>query len=178
VPQQSPQQAELQRSRVPFDHYGYPVGQEVRPRPVVAACFLNLTRHIEGTAEQRTPICAILLSIMFSIVLSNHTSHTYHTCWCIQVVDAELPKGKAACARVCKQDLFEVLQRKDECKTVPELISEGKAEGDEWLSHRGRRVVPGPEMRRGRKNLFDVVHHTCAEGLQQDPTFTGAACRL
>ena len=61
----------------------------------------------------------------------------------------------------------------DEHKTVLQLISEGKATGDAWLSHAGRRVVPGPELRRGRKNLFDVVHHTCAEGLRQHPTFTG-----
>ena len=30
------------------------------------------------------------------------------------------------------------------------------AGGDEWLERKGRRNVPGPEQRRGRKNLFET----------------------
>ena len=38
-------------------------------------------------------------------------------------------------------------------------------------------IGEGPEVRRGRKNLFDVVQHKCVEGLQQNPHFTGA-CQI
>jgi hypothetical protein len=99
-----------------------------------------------------------------------------------QVVDAEVPKGKAAVEPLClartrRASLFPLLQR--EYAAVTDMAASTVQEGaldDVWLAYRGRRVVPGPELRRGRKGLYDVVHHTCVEGLKKNPRFTGA-CR-
>ena len=58
------------------------------------------------------------------------------------MLDSEIPKGKG----VAKPDstglpnFFEIFQRVDENVTQKELISQGKAVGDHWLSHRGRKV--------------------------------------
>jgi hypothetical protein len=89
-----------------------------------------------------------------------------------------MPKGKAlapcaAAERMAARDFFDIIHRVDENTTLPELERRGKTKGDIWLAYRGRRVVPGPELRRGRKNLYDVVHHTCVEGLKENPNFTG-----
>lgn len=97
----------------------------------------------------------------------------------MQAINAEMPPGKAPVVpkpgeSAARNGLFDIMQRTDENKTFQQLLKEGKAEGDEWLSYKGRRVCPGPEVRRGRKNLYDVVHHTCVEGLEKNPHFTGA----
>lgn len=94
-----------------------------------------------------------------------------------------MPKGKRPVepvffARTCRKDLFGVLQRADADKAPAEAGGTGAAVDDTWLSYKGRRVVPGPELRRGRSNLYDVVHHTCVEGLKKNPHFTGALLLL
>lgn len=87
-----------------------------------------------------------------------------------------MPKGKSTGPRKAKGrvNFFEIIQRMDEMATESVLKAQGKAEGDAWLGYRGRRVPPGPEMRRGRKSLFDVMRHSCAEDLVKNPHFTGA----
>ena len=96
----------------------------------------------------------------------------------MQAVNAELPVGKAAVnpkpGDQWRPDLFDVMQGRDAFKTVAQLVAENKTQGDVWLGYRGRRVPPGPELRRGRRNLFDVIHHTCVEGLRKNPNLTGA----
>lgn len=97
----------------------------------------------------------------------------------MQAADAEMPKGKAPIVplyvtRTGRGNLFGIMQRADEGKTTAEIVAAGGAADDVWLGYKGRRVVPGPELRRGRRNLYDVVHHTCVEGLQANPGFTGA----
>jgi hypothetical protein len=59
-----------------------------------------------------------------------------------QVVDSEIPKGKSVAKpdRTGLPNFFEIIQRVDENKNETELKSQGKAVGDHWLSHRGRRV--------------------------------------
>ena len=97
----------------------------------------------------------------------------------VQAAAAEVPPGKAAVpplyyARTNRTDLSGILQQHF---TTPAAAQDAAAAGkldDTWLAYRGRRVVPGPELRRGRKNLHDVVHHTCVEGLRKNPHFTGA----
>ena len=93
-------------------------------------------------------------------------------------MNAEVPVGKAAVypkpGDPWRKDLFDVMQRVDEHKTFEQMKAENKIQGDVWLGYRGRRVPPGPELRRGRKNLYDVVHHMCVEGLKKNPHFTGA----
>ena len=95
----------------------------------------------------------------------------------LQAVDAEAPPGKAPTqplylARTGRASLFPILQRAHGAGAADDGAG---ALDDVWLAHKGRRVVPGPELRRGRKNLFDLVHHTCVEGLKNNPHFTGAA---
>lgn len=92
-----------------------------------------------------------------------------------QAVDREMPKGKSTKAQKVngRVEFFEIIQRMDEMATESELKAKGKADGDAWLGYRGRKVPPGPEMRRGRKSLFDVMRHSCAEDLMENPTFTG-----
>lgn len=86
-----------------------------------------------------------------------------------------MPKGKSTKPQAVKGriDFFEIIQRRDEMASESELKARGKADGDAWLSYRGRKVPPGPEMRRGRKSLFDVMRHSCAEDLLKNPKFTG-----
>lgn len=96
----------------------------------------------------------------------------------MQAADAEMPKGKAPIVplyvtRTGRGSLFDIMQRADAGKTTAEIVAAGGAADDTWLGHKGRRVVQGPELRRGRRNLYDVVHHTCVEGLQKNPGFTG-----
>lgn len=72
----------------------------------------------------------------FSLLMADSESR-------VQVVDSEIPKGKG----VAKPDstglpnFFEIFQRVDESKTQSELVAQGKAVGDHWLSHRGRKVL-------------------------------------
>jgi hypothetical protein len=101
----------------------------------------------------------------------------------MQVVDAEVPKGKRPVAplyfqRTRRANLFGILQRADEGMSMAQMLADGGAVDDTWLGYKGRRVVPGPELRRGRKNLYDVVHHTCVEGLRKNPSFTGVLSTL
>jgi hypothetical protein len=96
----------------------------------------------------------------------------------VQVAMAEASAGKAAVvplyvSRTGRTGLFDILRRDDSGKHVSEIVACGGAADDIWLSYRGRRVVPGPELRRGRKNLYDVIHNTCVEGLRKNPHFTG-----
>lgn len=86
-----------------------------------------------------------------------------------------MPKGKSTRPQQVKGRVkfFEIIQRMDEMASESVLKAEGKAEGDAWLGYRGRKVPPGPEMRRGRKSLFDVMRHSCAEDLVTNPGFTG-----
>lgn len=105
----------------------------------------------------------------------------------MQVAAAEAPLGKAAVqplyfARTDRTDLSNILQQHftappDPASGSAASTAPGKLD-DTWLAHRGRRIVPGPELRRGRKNLYDVVHHTCVEGLRKNPHFTGAALQM
>lgn len=86
-----------------------------------------------------------------------------------------MPKGKSTKAHETngRVEFFEIIQRMDEMANESDLKAQGKADGDAWLGYRGRKVPPGPEMRRGRKSLFDVMRHSCAEDLHKNPTFTG-----
>jgi hypothetical protein len=96
----------------------------------------------------------------------------------MQVAMEETSPGKAAIvplyvARIGRTGLFGILQQDDSGKSTAEVVACGGAADDTWLSYRGRRVVPGPELRRGRRNLYDVIHNTCVEGLKENPRFTG-----
>lgn len=86
-----------------------------------------------------------------------------------------MPKGKSTKQHKTKGrvEFFEIIQRVDEMAHQSQLKAQGKADGDAWLGYRGRKVPPGPEMRRGRQSLFDVMRHSCAEDLRENPTFTG-----
>eukprot|EP00892_Ulva_mutabilis_P012117 jgi/Ulvmu1/9278/UM050_0027.1 len=92
-----------------------------------------------------------------------------------KALDREMPKGKSTRPQETKGrvNFVEIIQRMDEMATESVLKAQGKADGDAWLGYRGRKVPPGPEMRRGRKSLFDVLRHSCAEDLVKNPHFTG-----
>ncbi|KAG2454761.1 hypothetical protein HYH02_000596 [Chlamydomonas schloesseri] len=89
----------LRASRVPMDHYGYPVGN------AAAAAEVPPGKRIVPGPEQR--------------------------------------RGR--------QDLFDVVQH-----TV-HLKPQGYTGGDQWLEHKGKGNAPGPEQRRGRRDLADVL---------------------
>ena len=92
---------QLRASRIPLDHYNYPVGNE-------------------------------------------HAA-------------AEMPKGKLIVPGPeqlrGRKDLFDVVQHT--CHLNP-----GTTGGDLWLEARGKQRPAGPEERRGRKDLAEVLHQT------------------
>lgn len=60
--------------------------------------------------------------------------------------------------------------------SLPPCCPAGRALGDAWLaSAKGKKPVPGPEARRGRANLFDVLQQAPAPAVRLPGQVTGDA---